>query len=104
MPLSEEERADKLASLDRWIYKAMRDAKGPAREREDVAQELRLEIWKASAKFDPSRGIEFITFASGVMRSKLAELRGSANGNSVATVLSKRGEVDATYSASELYG
>lgn len=75
IPLPPSERERLLASVDKWICRVVNGAGLPAAEVEDVIQDCRLEVWKASERFDPARGIAFTTFAGHVVRRRLAEFR-----------------------------
>lgn len=42
-------------------------------DREDVLQELRIALWQADRKYDPSRGQEFRSFATGELSHALVD-------------------------------
>src|SRR5262245_16339323 len=98
--LTEKERADLLASVEALVRRAVKDARIPMGDRDDAEQECRLEVWKASARYDPAVA-EFTTFATSVIRRKLADLRRAADGQSVTLVTSGCGFIDPPDPASE---
>lgn len=50
----------------------------PGQDADDIAQELRIELWRKLPKYDPRRGASVRTFAQLIMRSCLANLAKAA--------------------------
>ena len=53
--------------------------KVPGSDWEDVAQELRIHIWKKRDKFDASRGVKERTFVMSMLMNKIRDLRKYSN-------------------------
>jgi RNA polymerase sigma factor (sigma-70 family) len=66
--LSDDDRTMLIAGVDKLIKRTVRGSLVPRREWDDVCQDIRLELWKASARFDPARA-KFTTFSVTVARN-----------------------------------
>lgn len=82
--LSHGEREQMLLAVGKLVKSEVRRAKIPERHQEDLAQDVQLELWKASEKFDPNRGVKWSTFACSVMKRTLANWKAANNSEIVA--------------------
>jgi RNA polymerase sigma factor (sigma-70 family) len=73
-PAADRERM--VAGVEHMIFSVYRAYHVPPRDREDFAQDARLALWEASARFDPAGPAKWSTFAGYVIRNVARQFLG----------------------------
>ena len=73
--LSKSDREQMLASVEKMICKAVVNSSIPERERDDARQAARMELWKASGRFDPNGKAKWSTLAGSIIPKVLSSFR-----------------------------
>jgi RNA polymerase sigma factor (sigma-70 family) len=63
-----DDRGEKIASVEKVIRNIVNRSGVPVSDREDILQEVRLQLVKGYSRFDASRGATFQTWAGGVAK------------------------------------